>query len=51
MPLARCGLGVPVGSPALLIERVTFDAEDRPFEYVKGTYRAGRYRVTAVLGS
>jgi GntR family transcriptional regulator len=44
-------LGVPVGSPALLIERLTFDADDRPFEYVKSTYRADRYRVTTVLTS
>jgi GntR family transcriptional regulator len=44
-------LDVPVGSPALLIERLTFDADDRPFEYVKSTYRADRYRVTTVLTS
>ena len=25
-------LGVPVGSPALLIERITYDADGRPFE-------------------
>jgi GntR family transcriptional regulator len=42
-------LGVPAGSPALLIERITFDENDRPFEYVKSTYRADRYRVTTVL--
>ncbi|QYJ16830.1 HTH-type transcriptional repressor NagR [Rubrobacter xylanophilus DSM 9941] len=42
-------LGVPAGSPALLIERITFDQNDRPFEYVKSTYRADRYRVTTVL--
>lgn len=42
-------LGVPAGSPALLVERVTFDAEDRPFEYVKSVYRADRYRVTTTL--
>jgi len=42
-------LGVPVGSPALLIERVTYDAEDRPFEYVKSVYRGDRYRVTTRL--
>ncbi len=44
-------LGVPVGSPALLLERVTFDATERPFEYVKSVYRADRYRITATLGS
>ena len=42
-------LRVPVGSAALLIERVTFDADDRPFEYVKSTYRGDRYRVTTSL--
>ncbi len=42
-------LGVPVGSPAMLMERVTFDAQDRPFEYVKSVYRGDRYRVTTVL--
>ena len=42
-------LDVPAGSPALLVERVTYDAEGKPFEYVKSTYRADRYRVTTVL--
>lgn len=42
-------LGVPVGSPALLIERVTFDEAERPFEYVKSVYRGDRYRVTTRL--
>lgn len=44
-------LSVPVGSPAMLIERVTFDAEERPFEYVKSVYRGDRYRVTTRLSS
>lgn len=44
-------LGVPVGSPALLIERVTFDTEERPFEYVKSVYRGDRYRITTRLGT
>jgi GntR family transcriptional regulator len=42
-------LGVPVGSPALLIERITHDADGRPFEYVKSVYRGDRYRVAARL--
>jgi GntR family transcriptional regulator len=42
-------LGVAPGSPALLIERVTFDAEGQPFEYVESTYRGDRYRITSVL--
>ena len=44
-------LGVPVGSPAMLIERVTHDAKARPFEYVKSVYRGDRYRVTTRLSS
>ncbi|MGF1472285.1 MAG: GntR family transcriptional regulator [Rubrobacteraceae bacterium] len=42
-------LQVPAGNAALLVERVTFDEEDRPFEYVKSVYRGDRYRVTAIL--
>jgi GntR family transcriptional regulator len=42
-------LGVPAGSPALLIERVTYDADGRPFEYVKSVYRGDRYRITTRL--
>ncbi len=44
-------LGVPAGSPAMLIERITFDSEERPFEYVKSVYRADRYRITTRLES
>lgn len=42
-------LKVPTGSPALLIERLTFDAGDKPFEYVRSLYRADRYRITTAL--
>ncbi len=42
-------LGVPLGSPAFLLERVTYDETDRAFEYVKSTYRGDRYRITTVL--
>lgn len=42
-------LRVPAGSAALLIKRVTFDPQDRPFEYVKSVYRGDRYRVTTTL--
>jgi GntR family transcriptional regulator len=42
-------LGVPQGSPALLIERVTHDGRDLAFEYVKSTYRGDRYRITTTL--
>ena len=44
-------LGVPIASPALLIERVTFDEAEKPFEYVKSVYRGDRYRVTTRLSS
>ncbi len=40
---------VPAGSAALLIDPVTFDANDRPFEYAKSTYRGDCYRVTTSL--
>lgn len=42
-------LGTPAGSPALLLERVTYDDTDRAFEYVKSTYRGDRYRITTML--
>lgn len=42
-------LGVPPGSPALLLERVTRDEHGRAFEYVKSTYRGDRYRITTTL--
>jgi GntR family transcriptional regulator len=42
-------LGVPTGSPALLLERVTHDEKDRVFEYVKSIYRGDRYRITTTL--
>lgn len=42
-------LGAPAGSPVFLVRRVTFDENDRPFEYVESTYRGDRYRVTTTL--
>jgi GntR family transcriptional regulator len=42
-------LTVPVGSPALLIERTTYTEGDSPIEYVKSLYRGDRYRFTAML--
>ena len=42
-------LTVPVGSPALLIERTTYTEGDRPIEFVKSLYRGDRYRFTAML--
>lgn len=37
-------LSLPKGAPILLIERMTFLADGRPFEFVKSRYRADRYR-------
>jgi GntR family transcriptional regulator len=42
-------LGVVPGSPVLKIERVTYDERDRPFEYVRSTYRGDRYRFVTRL--
>lgn len=42
-------LTVPVGSPGLLIERVTYTEHDRPVEYVKSLYRGDRYQFSAML--
>ncbi len=42
-------LTVPVGYPALLIERTTYTEGGRPIEYVKSLYRGDRYRFTAML--
>lgn len=44
-------LGVPSKSPALLVERVTFDNTGKPFEYVKSLYRGDRYHVATTLRS
>lgn len=37
-------LQVSVGSPLMLVERLTFDAEDVPVEYAKDIYRGDRSR-------
>lgn len=42
-------LAIPVGSPVLFFERVTFDVEDYPFEYVKSVYRGDRYKLHVEL--
>jgi GntR family transcriptional regulator len=46
--LARL-LRVREGSLLLLLERVTFDEQDRPIEFVSSLYRADRYRFTVEL--
>lgn len=38
-------LGVPAGAPALMIEGVLYDQDDRPVEIMKSVYRADRYKV------
>jgi GntR family transcriptional regulator len=42
-------LTVPVGYPALLIERTTYTEEDKAIEFVKALYRGDRYRFSAML--
>ncbi|MFI9150295.1 GntR family transcriptional regulator [Streptomyces sp. NPDC053367] len=42
-------LDVPELSPALLFERLTSDAGDRPVEYVHSLYRGDRYRIVSRL--
>ncbi|MFD0419677.1 GntR family transcriptional regulator [Streptomyces sp. NPDC127108] len=42
-------LDVPELSPALLFERLTTDAADRPVEYVHSLYRGDRYRIVSRL--
>ena len=36
-------------APVLTIQRTTFDAYQRPFEYVQSVYRGDRYRFVARL--
>ncbi|WP_234104473.1 GntR family transcriptional regulator, partial [Streptomyces venezuelae] len=42
-------LSVPVLSPALLFDRTTSDAANRPIEYVRSLYRGDRYRIVSRL--
>jgi GntR family transcriptional regulator len=42
-------LTVPVGYPALLVERTTYTEADTPIEFVKSLYRGDRYRFSAIL--
>lgn len=36
-------------TPVLALERTTYDAEDRPFEFVRSAYRGDRYRMVLDL--
>src|SRR5215217_8057389 len=42
-------LEVPPGSPLMLVERIAWDAQDRPVEYAKDIYRGDRSRFVAEL--
>jgi GntR family transcriptional regulator len=42
-------LGVPLHSPALLLERTTRDARDEVVEFVRSLYRGDRYRLVTEL--
>lgn len=44
-------LGLEPGVPVLALERVTFDARERPFEVVRSAYRGDRYRLALELGA
>lgn len=37
-------LGIEATEPVLALERITFDPDDHPFEYVRSAYRGDRYR-------
>lgn len=48
-PVESKSLGIRSKSPVLLIERITFDMNDRPFEFVKSVYRGDRYKLHVEL--
>ncbi|HEX6290732.1 MAG TPA: GntR family transcriptional regulator [Herpetosiphonaceae bacterium] len=48
-PRERALLHLTEGAPVLRIQRTTFDAEQRPFEFVQSIYRGDRYRFVARL--
>ncbi|HEY0601893.1 MAG TPA: GntR family transcriptional regulator [Herpetosiphonaceae bacterium] len=49
LPRERSLLQLNEGSPVLRIQRTTFDAVQRPFEFVQSIYRGDRYRFVARL--
>jgi GntR family transcriptional regulator len=53
MPSARerAVLELEPGLPVLSMERTTYDADDRPFEFVRSAYRGDRYRMALDLRS
>ena len=42
-------LGIPAGSPVLLLSRRTVDTSGQPTEYVRSVYRADRFRLRSFL--
>jgi GntR family transcriptional regulator len=42
-------LGITIHRPILSMERITYTAENRPFEYVRSVYRADYYRLRVEL--
>lgn len=42
-------LDVPVHSPALLFERISWSADDQPVEFVRSVYRGDRYKIRTEL--
>jgi GntR family transcriptional regulator len=42
-------LGVPAGSPLIVLERTAWDASERPVEYARDLYRGDRSRFTTEL--
>lgn len=43
-------LGLGVGQPVLVLERLTYLVDGEPIEYVRSAYRGDRYRFTVELG-
>jgi GntR family transcriptional regulator len=48
-PVEAALLGTETGLPVLLLGRQTFDADGRPFEYVRAIYRGDRFKLVARL--
>lgn len=42
-------LNIEVGRPVLQFERLSFDADGNPLEFVVSTYRGDKYRVYVLL--
>ncbi len=42
-------MGIGKEVPLLAMERVTFDAQGRAFEYVRSAYRSDKYQMALIL--